>query len=192
MAAVFAVLRARSRSDRRAYNLGFFAYWAGWCFAFPLWVLGWRRAVAVLRRGRPPTVAEAVLLVVPVIGGVATQLVPRRRDVDLATAAVMMSSAALNATGEELLWRGVFLEVFPEDVWRGAFWPLVGFACWHYAPQVILPSSMGRTRFVAGATLVGAAEAVTAWRGRGLRWVLLAHAATDACGVAAALFRQGR
>ena len=97
----------------------------------------------------------------------------------------------MNATAEELLWRGLFLEVFPSDPVRGALWPLAGFSLWHLAPQLVLPSRHGRAGFVLGAALVGAASTVVSWRTGGVRWVLLPHAATDACGVTAARFRLG-
>ncbi len=135
---------------------------------------------------------EVALLAAPVAGGIATQLLPRRNEIDARTASVMLSSALVNAVGEELLWRGVFIEQFPDEAWRGAVWPLAGSVAWHLAPQLILPSSMGRGRFLAGAAVVGTASTVAAWRGRGLRWVLVPHVATDASGVTAALFRQGR
>jgi predicted cobalt transporter CbtA len=61
-------------------------------------------------------------------------------------AAVMIGSAAVNAVGEELLWRGVFLHQFPGDVVRGSLWPLAAFSIWHLAPQIVLPSRMGRWR----------------------------------------------
>jgi len=63
---------------------------------------------------------------------------------------------------------------------------------WHIAPQLVLPSRLGRVRFLAGAGLVGAASARVAWRTRGLRWTLLPHVLTDANGVRAALYRLGR
>ena len=112
MAAVFGLL-ARRLPPRRAYNVGFGIYWLGWCLAFPVWVLGRRRAATVLLSGRRPTVGEAVVLAVPVLGAAATALVPYRRDIDPGVAVVMVVSAAVNAVGEELLWRGVFLEEFP-------------------------------------------------------------------------------
>jgi hypothetical protein len=42
----------------------------------------------------------------------------------------------LNGTGEELLWRSVFLEAFPNHPLRGLLWPLVGFSLWHFTPQM--------------------------------------------------------
>jgi hypothetical protein len=191
MGVVFTAL-ARRASPPVAYNLGFGIYWLGWCVAFPAWVLGPRRAWRVLVSGRPPSATERWMLWLAPAGAALTQLWPRREDVDGRTAAVMVSTGVLNAAGEELLWRGVFVETFPTDVLRGALWPLAGFALWHLAPQLILPSSMGRSRFVLGAALVGAASTFSAWRSRGLRSCLLPHAATDVCGVVAARFRLGR
>jgi hypothetical protein len=191
MAAVFAALSHRFPA-RTAYNAGFAIYWAGWCVALPTCVLGPHRALRVLTAGRRPGAGEAAALLLPVLGGVATELLPRRRLVDAKVLAVMVGSAMLNATAEELLWRGMFLEVFPDDPLRGSIWPLAGFSVWHLAPQIVLPSQHGRAGFVLGAAVVGSASAFASWRTRGLRWVLLPHIATDACGVTAARFRLGR
>src|SRR3712207_5193121 len=112
MPAVFAGL-ARGLPPRHAYNLGFSVYWAGWCVAFPVWVVGPRRALDVLRRGRRPTPPEAVAALLSPVVAAATQLWPQRRRVDRGVAAVMVGTAIVNAVGEELLWRGLFLEEFP-------------------------------------------------------------------------------
>ena len=191
MWALFRVL-AGQLTPRAAYNVGFAVYWLGWCLGFPVYVLGPRGALHVLRTGRGPTAGEWALLLFPVAGGAGTQLLPHRREIDAQVALVMAGTAVLNAGGEELLWRGMFLAAFPRNPVVGAVWPLVGFTVWHLAPQVILPSRMGRGRFLLGAAAVGLASTVTAWRGGGLRAVLLPHIATDACGVAAARYRLGR
>jgi membrane protease YdiL (CAAX protease family) len=190
MAAVFAAL-GRRLSPRGAYNAGFAVYWAGWCLLVPSAVLGPRRALHVMASGRRPTTSETAIMLLPVLGAACTELVPRRRLVDGRVLAVMIGSAAVNATAEELLWRGMFLEVFPDDLRWGTLWPLAGFSLWHLAPQIVLPSRHGRAGFVLGAAVVGAASAFAARRTGGLRWVLLPHIATDACGVSAARFRLG-
>lgn len=190
MAAVFAGLQRRL-SARAAYTAGFAVYWFGWGVGVPTAVLGPRRALRVLVSGRRPTPGEAATLLLPVAGAVATELLPHRGLIDRRVLGTMIGSAAVNATAEELLWRGMFLEVFPDDVVLGALWPLAGFGLWHLAPQIVLPSRHGRWAFVAGAVLVGSASALVSSRSGGLRWVLLPHAATDACGVTAARFRRG-
>jgi membrane protease YdiL (CAAX protease family) len=191
MTAVFAVLRRRL-SPRGAYAAGFAVYWAGWCAAFPLWVLRPRGVVRVLRSGRRPTPADVALLTFPVIGAVGAELLPHRGLVDRRVAAVMIGAATVNATAEELLWRGIFLDQFRGDVVRAALWPLAGFTVWHLAPQLILPSSRGRAGFLLGAAVVGGTSTVAAWRSGGLRYVVLPHLMTDACGVRAARFWLGR
>jgi membrane protease YdiL (CAAX protease family) len=191
MAGLFAVLERRL-PPRTAYNAGFLAYWAVWCLGVPLWVMGPRRSLHVLMTGRRPDAKEIAALVLPVVGALSSELLPRRRQVDPAVLAVMVAGAVVNAPAEELLWRGMFMELFPDDPIRGAAWPLAGFAVWHLAPQLVLPSRHGRIGFVLGAALVGAASTLVGRRTGGLRWVLPAHIATDACGVTAARFRLGR
>jgi len=191
MTATFAGL-GRLLGPRRGYNAGFLVYWVGWCGIFPLWVAGPRRIVRSLTTGARPSPFDAALLALPMIGAATTELLPNRRGIDKEVAAVMVGSAAINAVGEEVLWRGLYLDAFPDDLWNGAVWPTVGFVLWHLAPQVILPSRRGRAPFLAGAAAVGAAASRTAWHGRGLRWTLVPHIATDACGVTAARFRLGR
>lgn len=139
MAGAFAVLE-RLLGPRRGYNAGFALYWVGWCLGFPLWVLGPRRLLRLLREGTRLSPADLALLAVPVAGAAATELAPNRQAIDPKVAAVMVATAAVNSVGEELLWRGSYLDWFPDDPWRGAAWPWIGFTVWHLAPQVIVPS----------------------------------------------------
>jgi membrane protease YdiL (CAAX protease family) len=143
MTATFAALRRRP-PPHAPYTVGFAVYWGIWCLGFPLWLLGPRRVARVLRTGRPPGAVDVALLAFPVAGAVGAELLPHRWLVDRQVAGVMAGTAAVNAVGEELLWRGVFPAQFPGDVVRGAVWPLTGFTVWHFAPQLVLPSSRGR------------------------------------------------
>jgi membrane protease YdiL (CAAX protease family) len=183
---------SRRLSPRAAYNVGFTSYWLVWCMGFPMWILGPRRAARLLIRGQRPSARETLLLLLPVAGAVTCELLPNRKKIDMPVALVMAATGVINGTGEELLWRGLFLEVFPNDPLRGLLWPLVGFSLWHLAPQMILPSRLGRWPFLLGAALVGSASAFSAWRSGGLKNCLAPHVAIDSCGVTAARFRLGR
>ena len=191
MSAVFAVL-GRCLPARPAHVAGFGVYWTVWCAAFPLWVLGRDGALQALRAGRRLQPAEIAVLALPVVGAVGTELLPRRHLVDRRVAAVMLGAAAVNAVGEELLWRATFLARFPDDEVRGAVWPLVGFILWHLAPQIVRPSARGRPAMLAGSAVVGAASTVVSWRCGGVRPVVVPHLLTDACGVRVARFWLGR
>jgi len=188
MAVTFAALR-RSLPPRRAYDAGFAVYWLGWGLAYPLRVLGPRRATRLLTTGRRPAPGEAAMLLVPVVGAIVTELVPARRLISPSVALVMVTTAAVNAASEELLWRGMFLE--ERDAMRGAVLPLLGFTLWHLAPQLVLPPRRGRLGFIVGSALVGAASTHVARRTGGLRAAVVAHFLTDACGAGAARFRLG-
>lgn len=191
MAAVFAGLR-RCVSAPTAYNGGFAVYWLGWCLSVPLWLLGPRHVVELVVTGRRLPPDRLLFLALPIAGAVGTQLIPHRREIDIPTAATMVGTALINAVGEELLWRGVFMRELHHRPLLSQAWSLIGFSAWHLAPQLILPSPLGRWRFVAGSAAVGLASTAAARTSGGLRYVVAAHAIIDACGVTAARFRLGR
>ena len=193
MRLLFAVL-ARRLGRRRGYLAGFACYWAG-CYLLPPALLGRQRALALLREPagplpRPRWLAATALLVPP-LGAAGTQLLPALGQADPAQLGTAGALAAVNATGEELLWRGLFVAMFPDDPVRGWLWPAIGFTAWHLAPMSVLPPRQPRV-FLAGSALIGAGLGWIAWRTRSLRWTLPAHLATDATGLSAARFWLGR
>src|SRR4051794_30772354 len=119
-------------------------------------------AFALLRRRLPRRAAGSAGFVVCWAGWCAA--FPPRRLVARRVAAVMIGTVAVDAVGEELLWRGTFLDQFPGDVVRGALWPLAGFTVWHLAPQLVYPSPRGRAGFLLGAAVVGGASTPVAGR----------------------------
>ena len=185
---------ARRLGARRGYVAGFAVYWAG-CYLVPLVLLGRRRVWALLGEpARPlpqPRWLSALALLVPPLGAAGTELLPALRGADPALVATAGAMAAVNATGEELLWRGLFLTAFPDDAVRGWLWPAIGFTVWHLAPTSVRPPRQGKL-FLAGSALIGAGFGWVAWRTRSLRMTLPAHLVTDASGLPAARFWLGR
>jgi membrane protease YdiL (CAAX protease family) len=74
-----------------------------------------------------------MLLASPVAGTVGVQLVSRIRDIDAATGAAMAASVLVNAVGEELFWRGVFMQELADRRRLAMVWPVIGFAARHLA-----------------------------------------------------------
>ena len=149
---------ARRLGARRGYLTGFAIYWAG-CYLLPLAVLGRRRTWALLREPpgplpRPRWLGAAALLLPP-LGAVGTELLPALPGADPALVATADAMAAVNATGEELLWRGLFVATFPNDAAQGWLWPAIGLTLWHLAPTSVRPARQGRM-FLAGSALIGA------------------------------------
>jgi membrane protease YdiL (CAAX protease family) len=175
----------------RGYLAGFGLYWAV-CFGAPLAVLGPRRILGLFQRPAPLTPntrrITGVLLLVPPLGGLATQFVPEVRRADPPLLAAALTISFVNAAAEELLWRGLPLANFPSDPVRGWFWPGAGFGAWHLAPLAVLPSRHDNARFVGISALLGLGLGWVARRTHSLRPTLLSHIATDAMGLRAYRF----
>lgn len=186
---------ARRLGKRRGHLAGFALYWAG-CYLVPLGLLGWGQVKTLLSQpGRPlpsPRWLAATALLVPPLGAVGTELAPQVRKADPVLLATAAGVAAINATGEELLWRGLFVAMFPDEPTRGWLWPAAGFTTWHLAPLSVLPSHRGTLGFLLPTALIGAGYGWVAWRTRSLRWTLPPHVATDASGLRILGFWLGR
>jgi membrane protease YdiL (CAAX protease family) len=194
MALAFTQLGTRY-GPRRGYLLGFLVYWLGWCGLFPLWILGRRGRAESLRpagpAGRLPAAGVAALAVPPLF----TASVALPRQLPRANAEIVLESlalAAVNATGEELLWRACYQQGFPEGGVAGTLYPVAGFALWHLAPQLVRPSSYpgGAAGFVAFSGGLGLLYGWAARRGGSIRWTTLSHTLLDFSGLGARAFRQ--
>jgi hypothetical protein len=192
MRVLFPVL-ARRLGGRRGYLAGFAIYWTG-CYLVPLALLGRRQVWALLRKpsGPPPRPRwlGALALLLPPLGAAGTELLPALRRADPALVATAGAVAAVNAAGEELLWRGLFVARFPEDPVRGWLWPAIGFTVWHLAPASVRPPGTGGCSWPGRPSSAPGSDGS---HGAGsLRWTLPAHVATDACGLPAARFWLNR
>lgn len=182
---------------RRGYFGGFALYWLGWCAALPLAALGPRRARALLRPAPPPsrrpTRGEWLALALPPLLAYTTAFPRALRQ---ASPRVVLASAALalvNATAEEVLWRGAYQARFAGRPVAGYLYPAAGFAAWHLAPQALVPSRLpgGAASFVAGAGLFGLLWGGVAARTGSIRWTLASHALTDFAGLGARVYFVG-
>jgi membrane protease YdiL (CAAX protease family) len=188
--AVFRQLSVRL-GPKRGYLGGFLFYWIFWCLLFPAWILGPRRLPALFRTGaepsRRPTRSDLLLLALPPAVGYSSAF-PRalaRADKKIVLASAVQ--ALINASAEELLWRGTYQAVFPRSIALGYLYPTVGFAAWHYAPQVVFPSRYpgGKTSFVASAGLFGLLWGRVAARQGTIAWSTISHVLLDFSGLGA-------
>jgi uncharacterized protein len=190
MSVVFS-LAGRLFGKRRGYFAGFMAYWS-LCIAISTWILGPYRCAQLLFRQRRHPAWHVLLLIWPTVGAIATRFVPVVRQSsfgDILTSAVVGTA---NAVSEELLWRGVFIELWPLNPLLGLAWPAAGFGAFHLAPQLLRPSHDGCVVFALAATALGLSWGWVAFATGSLRDVAIAHALTDASGLGGArFFRPG-
>jgi len=173
----------------RGYLAAFAFYWLGFGFAFPLLVVGPRSLLSTLRPVPLPSGLAAVWIVAalaapPLLAGVAVFRV-RLREM---TSAILLASAAIavvNAAAEELLWRGAFVRTFGGEPVLGFLVPALGFAVWHLAPQIVLPSAQrgGPAAFVAGALFLGLCWGAVAYVTGSIALTFVSHALTDFLGL---------
>jgi membrane protease YdiL (CAAX protease family) len=186
MAGVFA-LTTRRWGLRAGYRAGFAVYWAA-CTTIAVALLGRRGTREVFSRPRPlphPRWLALAALALPPLGGVATQLAPAIGETDGRTLSLSAALATVNASAEELVWRGVPAAYFPDDRLRGWLLPALGFTAWHLVPLAAARSMRRAPGLLGGAALIGLGYGWVSWRTRSLRWTLPPHIVTDASGVRA-------
>jgi membrane protease YdiL (CAAX protease family) len=166
---------AFSENWRIGWYLGLVVYWLTWCGAFPLWLLG-RERIATLARPRRPTVGLLLLALVPLIGAALYRLVPGMsyEKPKVWVLLLLLSTTFGNGFFEEVLWRGVYLELFPDDVLWRLVWPGVWFALWHYVPGSVAPGG-NVLGLMIGSGMMGFYLAFLAKRTGTIWWTIVAH-----------------
>jgi uncharacterized protein len=172
------------------YLAAFVIYWLGWGVVFPFFVLGGRRGVSCVFGAGDPRLAELgwkmqFLLWWPLVFPLAFAFLRRLQALNLPIAFVSILLGFVTGITEELLWRGVYISLFPENLWWGVVYPSVVFGLWHVCPQSVRPSTMpgGAVSFVIYALLLGLSYAAYARRTRSIRWCAVSHCMHDALGL---------
>ena len=80
-----------------------------------------------------PRPVSAVALFAAPVGAFATEFLPHARATGPKAIAFVAWLGTTNALAEEALWRGVPIDTFPDEPFRGWLWPADG-AAWHPAP----------------------------------------------------------
>jgi uncharacterized protein len=179
--------------DRWGYLGGFLFFWLFWCAGFSFWALGVDGVKAVLRDAQPrlphPQVLWLVLLAVPVAGGFATVLLPDLPRATVAVVALAWLIAVVNASMEELFWRGMYIRLFPGRLVAGWLYPAALFALWHIAPTSIRGSAIV---LVGAAAYLGLVYGWVAYRTGTIRYTILAHILLNAMGLTFAFSLLGQ
>jgi uncharacterized protein len=168
---------ARRWGRRRAWYAGFWVYWPLWCLFFPWRMLGWQKLREVLGPRKLSTRGWPLLLLPVVLTFLGRFFVKYDQKTERweTLALVLMSFA--NGLLEEVLWRGVYIALFPGNVLWGVAWPTVWFALWHLAPGSV-SVSMPAGLLVAGAAGFSACWSWLALKTGTIRWSVFSHTLT--------------
>jgi membrane protease YdiL (CAAX protease family) len=108
-----------------------------------------------------------------VLIGVLTQ---RYDPSDLMTKLILVFTSFATGTLEEVLWRGVYITLFPKNRLWGLVWPTIWFALWHFAPGTV--SNIPVLALMSGALLIGSCWGLLAYQTNTIRWSAMSHILT--------------
>ena len=181
--------------DPLGYLVAFLAYWIGWCLLLPTLVLGGpRQVLALFDEGKVNFTRLGwkthALLWGPIIFPLAFMFIPRLGRVSLHILLVSILLGLIIGATEEILWRGVYVRLFPDSIMLNTVYPAIMFGLWHLAPQSVRTNALtgGAASFVLYAVLLGLAYAYYARRAGSIRWCTVAHCIHDILGLGAFVY----
>jgi hypothetical protein len=184
---VFTTLK-RQLPPHRTYLFGFVFYWVVWCILFPwamLGVTGLSQLFVLTAQplGEPPLIGLAVLVLPVLAAPFFTGMLRQWGSQRLAVVLVSLLFAAVNGAGEEILWRGVFVSVFPENILWAYIYPAIAFGLWHLSPQVVHPAEGGALKFAFSAIFLGLAYGWVAYSTGSILLTTISHVLLDWTGL---------
>ncbi|MGD9379324.1 MAG: CPBP family intramembrane metalloprotease [candidate division WOR-3 bacterium] len=166
---------AQIYGSRIAWYTGFWVYWGIWCAFFPLLIVG-KRKVLELIRPRKPRARVLLLVAFPLLMTVMFRILSRTDYIkpNMLWTVLCISTAFGNGFFEEILWRGVYMSLFPRRIFYRMIWPAFWFALWHYAPGSVSPNS-NVVGLIVGSGLFGLYLAFLAKKTGTIWWCIVAH-----------------
>lgn len=173
------------------YLLGFGVYWVGWCLLVPLALLGGSRELLNLFRPMPRFSELGwkthLLLWTPVIFPLFFRFLPKMTSAGAAILFVSVLIGVVIGVTEEVLWRGMYMRLFPGNIWLNLVYPSIMFGVWHISPQAVLAnqSAGGVLSFTIYAVILGFVYGLTVYRTKSIAWCTISHIIHDALGLGA-------
>ena len=193
MWAVFQIF-ARLFEHPLGYLLSMLVYWVVWCTLLPLALVGGWSGFLDLFRPMPSLKQlgwkTSLLLGWPLIFPLVFMVIPKIAATPLIILAASVVNGVLIGVTEEVLWRGVYLRLFPQNRWLNLLYPSLMFALWHIAPLSVVVNRMpgGVFSFLAYALLLGLSYGVAARRTGSIAWPTISHVLHDSLGLSGFMY----
>lgn len=171
------------------YLLGFASYWLFWCTFVPFLLLGGTKTIISLFHPFPAfsdlTWKTHLALWWPVCFPLFFIFIPKVMKASLPVLAISLLLGIIIGLTEEILWRGVYMSLFPGNVWLNLIYPSIMFGLWHLAPQSVVVNRMpgGAFSFVLYATLLGVTYAISVNQTKSIAWGTISHIIHDTLGL---------
>jgi membrane protease YdiL (CAAX protease family) len=160
---------------RLGWYFGLIVYWLIWGAVFPLLMLG-KDQIRALILPQKAGLAVLVLVIFPALMAAGYKLVTGMHyEISNAWILLLLLSTSVgNGFFEEILWRGVYLRLFPESVFFRLIWPTTWFALWHYIPGSVAPDG-NVIALIVGAGFFGFYLGFLARSTNTVWWCIVAH-----------------
>jgi membrane protease YdiL (CAAX protease family) len=160
---------------RAGWFFGLVVYWMIWGAAFPMWAIGKKKLLDLVQPQKPDT--KILLLVVfPLLMSTIYRFIPgmeyQKNSVSILL--ILLSTTIGNGFFEEMLWRGVYMRLFPDSIFLRIIWPSVWFSLWHYVPGSVSPSG-SVTALMIGAGFLGFYSSFLARITDTIWWSIIVH-----------------
>jgi len=161
------------------YTLGWYfglvIYWIIWGGLFSWRMIGMENIRKIIR---PQKLTLKIFLMVlfPLLMAALYRFVPGMgyEKPDVWILLLLLSTNVGNGFFEELLWRGVYMCIFPDNTMVRIFWSSIWFALWHYVPGSVSPDG-NVLGLIIGSGLFGFYLSFISKKTNTIWWGILAH-----------------
>ena len=164
---------ARILGSDLGWYAGFAIYWPIFCLVIPFLLVDTSR---IIERFQIIKIKSKYLLVylfpvfMTLIGGVFMSTTER----SISSLIIWIGMSVGNRIFEEILWRGVYPLLFPDNKLFGFIWPSLWFSIWHLAPGS-LSHNFSPLVLASGALMLGVFFGWGAYKTKSLLWASTGH-----------------
>ncbi len=161
-----------------SYVIGFAFYWAVWCYLIPSIMLGKQGFIGIFREKSPFFSKKnwylIILLMGTIVGSVFMYYIPNFQTTPLPVILLAVPLSIIAGAGEEILWRGLYIKSFPNQLFLSFLYPTLWFSVQHVSSSLI--SWTAATPFFIALTLpLGLVYGLVSFKTESVRWNAIAH-----------------
>jgi membrane protease YdiL (CAAX protease family) len=170
-------IASRQLGREKGYLLGFIFHWIVWCLPVPLILLGCDGFSSLFVDVTPLLFRLNWLAAVLWAFITLVTILMCGRDfirAPLTLILIAIPAAAVNGLCEEILWRGLYVSLFLDNLWLTILFPSIGFVLWHLVPLQVF-SEGNKTAFVLSIFFLGLAYGIIAYKTGSVTWTVISH-----------------
>jgi membrane protease YdiL (CAAX protease family) len=175
MVCVFQLALFIVKNRQLAWYMGFIIYWPIWGIVYPILLIGKENVASVIKK-KAPKGLEWIAFIIPPIFVLLGTLIIRFDPSDVTTKLILVGTSFATGILEEILWRGIFVFLFPKDLVKGYIIPVIWFGLWHIAPGSV--SNVPMVTLVIGAIFMGSCWGLLAYSSKNILWSSISHILT--------------